>query len=713
MKRVEVWLCCGVIALGLCVALYSDALRVKADAAYKAVIVLVDWHSLASLAPPTVPGAGEDRGAPSQDPPAATQAPAADRPAPGSGGPAAAAAQNAGHARREALLSPAHWELVKQLPGAMLCYGEETLGSLLAQGILVPARQRTLSPSYEVAVERYADDIYYGALRHGYLAERGWFTGGKLVVAMPDLPAEEASQLPVCWLSEVRQVAREQGVELILRPSGSEFLGAQGIARTLDFAKGQQLMLFQGPAVLGYPAQLDVTARLMQQARLRFGWVEFDEQDGGAQLAAKLAPGIVRVHSIPPEEMQNYGVDGAVLRLLRAVRERNIRCLYLRPFVRGSVIDDTGGSGYREELFEVNRQYFTALAAGLRQEGFSIARDAAPPPDVPAALAALRAFCIAWAGGAALILLLLLWFPHWPRRVWWTLRIVNVLAALAAGVSGIVLALALLATALAFPLLGFWLALWLYQRVVQNNAAWCPRRWLMALAALVIASAASVVGGLLIHGALWDAETMLKVGQFRGVTPALAIPVLCLAAYAWQAETLQEAFDRATLRLMPYWQRFIALWTSPIRYGDVAFIMIALGAVGIVLLRSGNDSPLEVLSVETWFRGSLEQLFSVRPRTKELLGHPMLVVFLLSLVWRNRLALLFGLAALLGQVSILNTFCHLHTPLLLTLQRVGMGLGLGLINGAFWGALVLLCNWLWHRLHHSPPATGAAAASDR
>jgi hypothetical protein len=257
---------------------------------------------------------------------------------------------------------------------------------------------------------------------------------------------------------------------------------------------------------------------------------------------------------------------------------------------------------------------------------------------------------------------------------------------------------ALLLCALAFPLLGFWLALWLYQRVVQDDAPWSPRRLLLALAALLVASVSSALGGLLIHGGMWDAATMLKVGQFRGVTPALAIPIVLFAAYAWQAESLQAAFDRASLRLMPYWQRFMALWTAPIRYGDVAFIMIALGAIGIVLLRSGNDSPLEVLSVESWFRGNLEHVFSVRPRTKELLGHPLLVVFLLSLVWRNRLALLFGLAALLGQVSILNTFCHLHTPLLLTAQRVALGIGLGLINGAIWGALLLLGNWVWEKL---------------
>jgi len=244
--------------------------------------------------------------------------------------------------------------------------------------------------------------------------------------------------------------------------------------------------------------------------------------------------------------------------------------------------------------------------------------------------------------------------------------------------------------------LGCWLAILAYQRLVQARPAWHISRLFAALIALLVASVVSIAGGLLIHGGLWDSAAMIKVTQFRGVTLGLALPVLLLAAYAWQAETLQDAFDAATRRLFDYWRRFTELWQAPIRYGDVAFIGIALGALAIVLLRSGNDSPLEILSVETLFRDSLEQWFTVRPRTKELFGHPLFVIFLISLPWRSRIALLFGLAGLLGQVSILNTFCHLHTPLLVTVERVLLGLGLGLLSGLIWGALVLLATRIWH-----------------
>ncbi|MFN3690701.1 MAG: DUF5693 family protein, partial [Fimbriimonadales bacterium] len=46
------------------------------------------------------------------------------------------------------------------------------------------------------------------------------------------------------------------------------------------------------------------------------------------------------------------------------------------------------------------------------------------------------------------------------------------------------------------------------------------------------------------------------------------------------------------------------------------------------------------------------------------------------------------LLATIGQVSIVNTFCHLHSPLLVSLQRTGwgilIGVGLGFALLALW-----------------------------
>ena len=259
--------------------------------------------------------------------------------------------------------------------------------------------------------------------------------------------------------------------------------------------------------------------------------------------------------------------------------------------------------------------------------------------------------------------------------------------------------LGLLTIAIGFPVVGFWLAMHVYMYLTTRLACqrFCPRRIFIALLSLGIASLFSMAGGIIIHGNLAGAEGILKLSEFRGVTLSMALPVLIFAAWAWQAETLADAWDATTNRLSGYLERVTTLWQAPIRYGDVAFILIAMGAIGVVLLRSGNDSLLSVLSLESLFRDNLEQLFSVRPRTKELLGHPLLMLFLLSIAWRTRISVMLGIGALLGQISILNTFCHLHTPLELTITRVLLGLGLGAATGLVWCILAIAIGnaWMW------------------
>lgn len=663
MSKRQRALCIVFLVAGLLVALYSCWLRVQADNSYRDVVVLIDWHALNSISETY------ENWQPLR--------PDSQRP------------------------KPEYVQLLNDIPGATLCYGEETVGTLLNQGIFTPAQLGSGGPVCNVTLsqyKRYKPDISFGATRHGYKSIKNAATDDRLAVQFPSLPEDDLHLLPVAWLGDVIETAREFDIPLMLRPGGSEFLERDGIKRTLEFCDDQPVVLFQGPTVLGYPQALGTVASQLAKQDQFFGWVEFDEQDGGATLAAMMTPHVVRVHSIPPEEMVNYDVDGAVARMMRAVRERGIRCIYVRPFVRGGVINNTLSKGFRQQLVDGNKQYFRALRDELIAAGYHITFEPCAPANPPTWLIQLRPLFTTLAVGAVGIMLFALWLPAWPRWVWSLFLVLTVLKATAAVFIPMVNTAVMLAAALFFPLWGFWLALAVYQRMVWERPAWHPSRLGAAVLALLIASGVTILGGIIIHGGMWDAASMLKVTQFRGVTLALALPVLVLAAYSWQGETLQSTYDAATRRLADYWQRFLALWQAPIRYGDVAFIFIALGAVAIVLLRSGNESPLEMLSIEGWFRDSLEQWFTVRPRTKELIGNPLLIVFFLSLPWRNRLSVLFALAGILGQISILNTFCHLHTPLLLTAERVLIGLALGIASGVIWGVVILLCAWVWSRI---------------
>ena len=91
--------------------------------------------------------------------------------------------------------------------------------------------------------------------------------------------------------------------------------------------------------------------------------------------------------------------------------------------------------------------------------------------------------------------------------------------------------------------------------------------------------------------------------------------------------------------------------------------------------------------IELKFRSLLDKVMVVRPRTKEFLfGHPALILGAAFLFARRRsIGLPLVALGVLGQASLLNTFCHIHTPLALTLLRAFNGLVLGIIIGlAVW-----------------------------
>ncbi|KPJ64615.1 hypothetical protein AMK68_01170 [candidate division KD3-62 bacterium DG_56] len=82
-------------------------------------------------------------------------------------------------------------------------------------------------------------------------------------------------------------------------------------------------------------------------------------------------------------------------------------------------------------------------------------------------------------------------------------------------------------------------------------------------------------------------------------------------------------------------------------------------------------------------RGLLENLLCARPRFKEFaIGHPALMLAAaLAAQGRPRWVIPLLLVGAVGQVSLVNTYEHLHTPLLFSLLRTANGLWIGAIIG--------------------------------
>ncbi|GBF76319.1 hypothetical protein PA598K_04779 [Paenibacillus sp. 598K] len=208
------------------------------------------------------------------------------------------------------------------------------------------------------------------------------------------------------------------------------------------------------------------------------------------------------------------------------------------------------------------------------------------------------------------------------------------------------------------------------------------RRLTMAIGLYVLTAIISLVSVPLIIGLLNSISYSLVLQQYRGVSVLHLAPIALTSLYVF----LYSGSPLDNLR------RLLRMRIT------VLSVMIAgvLGVVGMYYLsRTGNAGS--VSGIELTIRSLLEGTFGVRPRFKEFMfAHPLFLLGLF-LALRYRAAWVLIIVASIGQLSIVDTFAHIHTPLYISFIRVVLGLGVGAIIG-----LALIVAWqigegVWRR----------------
>lgn len=414
------------------------------------------------------------------------------------------------------------------------------------------------------------------------------------------------------------------GFDIAYRPRN--FPGLQAVGD--DFPPEARYLIHAGLQVAGHPSALDAT--VAASADRLTALIEGTPQDGLRDVAARVPT--VRLLSFN-QDYQNLRLRPADLveKYLLAAHERNVRLIYLRPYTEEQLGD----------LLANTEELVAGLRAALEREGFVVGTLAPPdagyrPAALPRALAAVGVL-------AGLVLLAIALPPFWGAAA---AAAVAGLGLLAAGVSWAAVALA---AALVFPVLGF---------------ALLPWRWW----ALPAATGISVVGAALLAAVGSDRASMLALEPFAGVGATLVVPPVLLAGVVLLRQRSAASWVRT-------------LWSHPVRLGEVALALAVLAALGLVFIRRGNFPILGASEVELALRSTLNEWF-VRPRFKELLGHPLALLGLWQVRWPwwARGGLL--VAGVVAQASVLNSFSHYHTPLLVSLQRSAIALVLGMAAGA-------------------------------
>ncbi len=451
------------------------------------------------------------------------------------------------------------------------------------------------------------------------------------------------------------ELARQAGLPVVLRPRSFPLFS--GLAPS-DWPEVDAI-IFAGKTIPGYPVELPQVISGLENIKARLGVIEFTSQAGMDTLlrSARLQANVVRVHSISEKEIRDIEdekhkvtLTGLVERWLRAVRERNVRLLYIQFF--NKTINGDGLS-----LYDFNLGYLKQISSRLERSGF-ILDGVAATTAVP--VRRLNIFLLGLGVLAALLLMLEQVF-HWGES---TLRFL-----LAGGILLFSLPLFLpavtaakfmaLAASVIFPT---WAMIAIQARIEKNPGP----NYFKAAQVFTAGTALTLAGAILITGLLHGQYFWQKLGAFSGTKLALTLPPLLI--FSWFVYTDRD---------YP-WKKF---WEQKVSYKHLLILAIVTGGLVIYLWRSGNNGSIFVSAQEEQLRGWLERVLWVRPRTKEFLfGHPLLLLAIF-LGLKRRQNILLWLGGLIGQVSLLNTFCHAHTPLKISLLRSFNGWWLGLLAG--------------------------------
>ena len=386
-----------------------------------------------------------------------------------------------------------------------------------------------------------------------------------------------------------------------------------------------------GEYVSGYP-NVSALANAANDLGIPLAKVEFSKQVGASQLEAQISPNLLSLHSVTNEEMTSRRLSRPALRdrMIRAAVERSVRLLLYRT-------------------------------APMTTASFKFADYADSWPDTVYARRNLTHNIIsALAMSAVLIFCVYCYFVRMGMTE--GMRTQIFFAAF-----GVILAFLILKVSIAARIAGAFTAPMI--AVEASLLAMDDAKSRRIIPAFVFV----VTGGLALASFFSTTEFMMRLKAFSGVKLTLMLPPVLVILHDLKRrihpESLTEFLSRPPL------------WGEIILYGAL------MGAIGFAILRS--DNVANISGIETRVRESLEHLLIARPRTREMLiGYPSLLLwgFLARHDYFKLYREIFRVGAVLGFSSVINSFCHFHTPMMLILLREFNGLWTGLLAG-----LVVVC----------------------
>lgn len=444
-------------------------------------------------------------------------------------------------------------------------------------------------------------------------------------------PEKRIQSMPLAYAEESIESITTAGLTVIPRITNYTIENNPLALQQLNDLSKNSSILFSGTEVLGHgdPMNLNKAAARWKENKTNIYAIEFADQKSFKLLAEKMDEQVVRLHSIDLADIDGRHV--AVDRSVRAIKERNIRTLFVRPAL-GEVSESIPETSlYLNEVQGTTPVFY---------------QDGSPENFTDVSK---------WTIYLGLLASVI--FTFFGVQKLFQRRMLSLVASL--GVVAVAGVYAITNNVLFLQMIGLGLSLLTpIAAIYPFHATTNMKKVLLKYLEIIFISA---VGIAVMVSVLNGNEFFLKLEEFRGVKLVYIVPLVFAFVYALYGHIL-------------------TMLKKEIKYWHI----LVIGAIGVVglyyLIRSGNAAP--VSAYELLIRQKLEELMYVRPRTKEfLIGFPFLVLALYlskySLTWAKYMLI----PASIGTLSVVNTFTHFHIPLHVSILRSVYSVVLGLLIG--------------------------------
>lgn len=581
------------------------------------------------------------------------------------------------------------------LKGAAIGSNGGKFSSVLAEGIVTSnAVYVTVGTSYDVLTE-VIEDLY---LRYDKSRLRIVNNDPQIIeiIGSPVVITEEnydtkpgIMQAPLGLPTKELRLAKELGLNVIVRPMNylpNDYDQIRSIFRRID-KSGAHVTNYigSGREVVGYPDYIAYMAYKLKKQNINLGMVEhytqlqFAPLEGLMPLAEHMNYQVARTYIIDRAEQRKLKMPAAIRYWALTDEERNIRINYVKPFM----VPQAG-----RDILELNLDYVKQITTSVEDRGFKLGaagvfskedKNSKFAPYFPERIYFVP---LVFAILSAVIMYLNLLFPLQKKTQYLLLALAGAIASITLLKFGGILTRQLLAlmAATVFPALSMTVIVEIWEQYKQSIASTAKiifsATWQLALAVIISLVGASFVGSI-----LGDSRFFLEIDIYRGVKVTFILPVLLVML--WYTQRFNVLSEGQAGRLFINLKRLLS---ETITVKHVAVLGFLAFVAYIFVGRSGHTDGVPVPAIEIKMRLFLEQIMYARPREKEfLIGHPAFYLAAFAAykqaprVWQ----MLLVAGATIGQGSLVQTFAHMRTPIVMSFVRALDGYLLGAILGIF------------------------------